>query len=267
LKIWDNAAQNFFSSFVKCIIPLIQKVSITLPLPLTFFQVVEKAVTGSVSPLPTPVYEYPECCWKTLPTTTTWTSPSDSQLITKEMSTWLRFDSIISTALPHLRYLLLWFDHTAQNTWTSVHEHALTAPLTTLINRNPNLCVHVYLPKLHPRDENPDRHFTLNFIPVKQNLAQQYLDSNRLPNKQQEQMQPLPSSPPFSIHRFLRQRYSYQEDRLGRFGVEYISDFPLCWDDPQLEDMSMAKIEEFERSLWKSGADVAKELLGFYANI
>ena len=98
--------------------------------------------------------------------------------------------------LKKLKSLRIWLDHDREDSWTMAHERALLShlvPLSTLSN----LKITLSFPKLHPKFETPDWHFTKASDP-----------------------------PPFSIHRRLRQRY-HGVRKNGRVGVRENPDFPI----------------------------------------
>lgn len=59
-----------------------------------------------------------------------------------------------------LRTLHLDIDHTDVSSWSVVNELRLLGPILVLKQQVPNVSVTVVLPKLHPRYETQDRHFT-----------------------------------------------------------------------------------------------------------
>ena len=146
-----------------------------------------------------------------------------------QLTAWLQLCPTIAQ-LKELRRLRIWLDHNNQSSWSIVNERAILSPLMPLTSI-PNLNISINLPKLHPYLERPDRHFGE--------------DS---------------PAPIFKIHRRLRQRYHGEEGSKGRFRVTYEADFPLLLDCPGFEDTPQAEIEELERSLWKKGVNVEKEL-------
>jgi len=103
----------------------IQKLSITLRLPLQAFQETD-------------------------------VSPVQATAATSNPS-WLTLCPAI-TKLERLRRLELWVDHDDPSTWSVVNERAFLSTLDTLVPLG--LDISVNLPKLHPVYETPDRHFT-----------------------------------------------------------------------------------------------------------
>jgi hypothetical protein len=160
---------------------------------------------------------------------------------------WLQLPKILSE-FKNLRRLHIWLDHDDRSSWTVVNERALISHIAPLAE-NPDLKVSLSLPKLHPRWEQPDRHFTdgspLSLIP---------------------------------IHRRLRQTWHAIPDVAGQLNkVEYHADFPILVDfflelqemQPNIygeEGMSTEekeKIEKTERDYWKSGLE-ADQILYMY---
>lgn len=84
---------------------------------------------------------------------------------------------------------------------------------------------------LHPGLENPDRHFV-----------------------------PDGPAPSFKIYRRLRQRLFGNSEGEKREIVTAVEDFPFLMEADGYEEMSLQKLAELERSYWKSGVDVQKEL-------
>jgi hypothetical protein len=130
-----------------------------------------------------------------------------------------------------LRKLRIWLDHEESCSWSVVNERAVLSPLASL-SSNPDLDVSINLPKLHPKWEAPERHFTE--------------DSPRLP---------------IAIHRRYRQRYHGVEDSNGNLRVKYWSDFPVWHEVAEMMEMPVEEIEEGERSSWEAGNDPLQELL------
>jgi hypothetical protein len=136
------------------VVPRITRLSISLRLPLAFLRALE-VETGT-----------------------------ESSTETREDIAWRSLSDGIAR-LKRLKSLRIWLDHDEQDSWTMVNERALLShliPLSTLSN----LKITLDFPKLHPKFETPDRHFTTASDP-----------------------------PPFPIHRRLRQRYHGME-RNGR---------------------------------------------------
>lgn len=112
-----------------------------------------------------------------------------------------------------------------------VNERAVLSPLAPLSN-NLNLDISIDLPKLHPKWEKPDRHFTEDSPPLA-----------------------------LTIHRRYRQRYHGIESSDASIRVEYDPDFPILHELALMKDMTMEEVEEIERTSWKKGEDPYREFL------
>ena len=141
---------------------------------------------------------------------------------------WLHLCPGISQ-LSQLRKLHIWADHDGSETYTLVNERAFLSLLSALKSTLPHLIITVNLPKLHPKYESPERHYT-------------------------------PYTPPprgFSISRYARETSRAVTNRHGELAVDYIPDFPIlsCHEfdsDSEAEE----RTEAFERMLWERGDDV-----------
>ncbi|KAH7067752.1 hypothetical protein FB567DRAFT_541629 [Paraphoma chrysanthemicola] len=140
---------------------------------------------------------------------------------------WLTLSPAIPTALPNLRTLHIWADHTSPKTWTLVSERSFLHPLSPL-SASPNLAIVVNLPKLHPRYESPERHYMHTTPP-----------------------------PPFVITRRLRQSEHGVRMKGGGFKVKSAQDFPILFEDSSDEDLEV--VERVERGMWERGEDVEAE--------
>jgi hypothetical protein len=112
----------------------IMHLSITLRLPLEFFELVELGDEAKD-------LSYAEEVEQNAPTVRCWRR--------------------LGTMLHHLRTLTklrLWFDHSNTRTWSDVNERKLLTPLLTHISST-GLDVAIILPKLHPRYQRKSRHF------------------------------------------------------------------------------------------------------------
>ncbi|KAK4113247.1 hypothetical protein N656DRAFT_778773 [Canariomyces notabilis] len=125
-------------SFEGSICPCISKLSITLSLPLAFFQAIE-AVVYRASP--------------------DWEIASTSDIEDNSVGTWLHLHSRLLIQLPKLRKLRVWLDHNNDSYWSVVDERAILAPMEALRTSNPSLELVCVLPKLHPRIEDRQRHY------------------------------------------------------------------------------------------------------------
>ena len=123
--------------FEGSICPRITRLSITLSLPLAFFQAIEAAALasedqGDVSP----------------------SNPEED-----DVSTWSRIASSLLVRFPKIRKLRVWLDHNGKDYWSVVNERAILASVETLKTSNPGLEVLCLLPKVHPGIEDPQRHY------------------------------------------------------------------------------------------------------------
>lgn len=101
----------------------------------------------------------------------------------------------------------------------------MLSPLSSLFQVQ-DLNVSFSLPKLHPKLEQEDRHF-IQGTPIC-----------------------------FVLHRRVRQRYHATESVQGTVAIVRKADFPFLLDACEYVDMTMAEIEEDERTMWESGIDV-----------
>jgi hypothetical protein len=136
-------------------------------------------------------------------------------------STWTELPIAVRN-MSKLRRLRIWLDHSEPSTWTTVNERAVLSPLGSL--GIDILKVAIDLPKLHPKWETPERHFTEDSAPLG-----------------------------VPIHRRYRQRYHAVEASNGVLEVKYESDFPMLYIFTELWDMTMEEVEEMERDEWKWG--------------
>jgi hypothetical protein len=125
--------------------------------------------------------------------------------------------------LRKLRTLRIWLDHEEPCSWSVVNERAILSPLASL-SSNPNLDFSINLPKLHPKWEAPERHFTK--------------DSPRLP---------------IAIQRRYRRRHHGVEDSNGNLCVRYRPDFPVMHEAAEMLGIPVEEIEEKERASWERG--------------
>lgn len=144
--------------------------------------------------------------------------------------------------LRKLQSLRLWLDHDDPVSWSiMVNERAVIAVLLQpLCDQGSSLKIDIDLPKLHPKWESPDCHFTTDSTP-----------------------------PPFPIHRRYRQRKYGMYDET----VKHAPDFPLVAHDafaiqqhefPSDDPGGLEMYEEMEREIWKRGGDPVRELLGHF---
>jgi hypothetical protein len=197
--------QSCTSNLLGFVLPHLKVLSITLKLPL---EVYEELANASES------------------------ASNKSSLISAWMALPLAFKH-----LSKLRRLRIWLDHEEPCSWSMVNERAVISPLASLRN-NPELDMVINLPKLHPKWQTPDRHFTKHSPPL-----------------------------PIAIHRRYRQRYHGVEQEDGSFRVQHESDFPVLYIFTEILDMTMEEVEELERSKWEGGEDVMQELRDVERNI
>ncbi|KAF1995305.1 hypothetical protein P154DRAFT_445728 [Amniculicola lignicola CBS 123094] len=154
-------------------------------------------------------------------------------------STWCKLDKILHQ-LSELRALRLYLDHDGTDTWTLVNERKTLEPITRLANSK-DLVILVTLPKLHPKYEKEDRHFTDSL-----------------------------SGDPFPIRRMQRQQYHGIPNRLDesgqeRYKVEEILDFPILTEFLEFfYEYSIERCEAEERKMWARGDDVERTREEFY---
>ncbi|KAH8903810.1 hypothetical protein BR93DRAFT_930952 [Coniochaeta sp. PMI_546] len=201
--------------FLSAVTPSIRKLSIILRLPLPVFQVL-----GSDIDLSNPPHGH---------------HGNNNEYNLASM--WRQVWPLLALQLAGLRRVSLWLDHDESRSWCLVNERRVLSPFINSLPPDKLTMldgVTLNLPNLHPRDENPELHFT------------------------QDSPQP-PAH--FTISRRLRQRYYYDETSSGYDRVSYVPDFPLLlefrdWEGSGFESMTFEEIEEFERLLWKRGDDV-----------
>ena len=198
-----KSGRSSTSTLLNCVLPSLKKLDISLRLPLSAYDALENASD---------------------PTS------SESSSMDHSISAWTGLRPAIER-LSKLRRLRIWLDHGERCPWSMVNERAVLSPLAPLSN-NPNLDISIDLPKLHPKWENLDRHFTEDSPP-----------------------------PTLTIHRRYRQRYHGIESSDGSIRVEYGPDFPTLHELALMEDMTIEQVEEIERTSWKRGEDPYREFL------
>jgi hypothetical protein len=109
------------------------------------------------------------------------------------------------------------WDHDGQESWTVVNERAIVSFLTPLaILPGPDITLD--LPKLHPKIETPERHFTDNSLPLH-----------------------------FPTNRILWQRSFDGDIERGVLSVMYKADFLFLWryvgTNFEVDDMTVAELE------------------------
>jgi hypothetical protein len=111
----------------------ITHLSITLKLPLKFFQTLEGLPEDPV------------------------TASEGTEQEFRTAQSWMRLGSMLGH-FSSLNRLCLWFDHSEPCTWSVVNERKLLSPLLTQLSTT-GIDVSIIFPKLHPRYEREDRHF------------------------------------------------------------------------------------------------------------
>jgi hypothetical protein len=165
--------------------------------------------------------------------------------LSKDIQAWGNLGTTLSQ-LKSLRNLRIWIDYDGPEPWSVVHERALLSCLTPLYT-DEELNITISLPKLHPKYENEERHFTKG------------------------------THIPFHIIRRLRQSTHTYTYETGGIGITERSDFPFLlvleeleaemagkreewgFSAPEYPSKSMAEIEEEERQQWRNGRDVEAE--------
>ncbi|KAH8722874.1 hypothetical protein GQ44DRAFT_774655 [Phaeosphaeriaceae sp. PMI808] len=164
---------------------------------------------------------------------------SSSFLVPSFLSTWSQLPLAIER-LRSLQRLRIWLDHDEPCSWSIVNERAILNPLVSL-NRN-GFDVSINLPKLHPRWETPNRHFTDDSAPF------------LLP-----------------IHRRYRQRYHSILLSDGSLYQQHSPDFPETYE--AIEDFEVwgfatkLEAEELEKRNWKLGHDPVAEYRELYRTL
>lgn len=218
------------------ICPLLKNLSITLRLPLSFFE----AVSSNATILsPSGNIQMPEAS-VAIKHTTNVRGPCQSGV-------WRRVWPALAMQLRRLQSLQLWLDHDKQSSWSFIDERAILSPFVIFMSRDkiPSLKdISISLPNLHPQYEKPERHFTK--------------ESPQLPTH-------------VTLSRRVRQRYFYEESVSGNIRVSYEVDFPVMLELLEFEvpsgceRMTREWLENWERKLWKSGEnpiDVLMDITG-----
>ncbi|OIW26320.1 hypothetical protein CONLIGDRAFT_683309 [Coniochaeta ligniaria NRRL 30616] len=205
--------------------PSLRKLHITLRLSLPFFRALSIVATTSSSSdsintpqaLITPMH----------------TSVTECDAVTS----WLQVWPFLALRLQGLQSLNLWLDHDESASWSLVNERAILSSIVAsmLPQSIARLGVTVNLPMLHPRYENPERHYTKGS----------------------------PPPPAFVVmNRRLRQDRFYEETGSGVGSVTYEPDFPALLDlidftaDPDSGPlMTYEDVEELERESWSRGVN------------
>ncbi|KAK3317196.1 hypothetical protein B0T19DRAFT_479326 [Cercophora scortea] len=211
-------------SLLSFAIPSLRKLSITLRLRLPLLRALENDTTETTFDGDAPA--------------------ADANLMaecSRVRATWSRTWPLLALQLKQLRHLYIWLDHEDKRSWSLVDECKILLPVAASMSpaRIASLKdVTFNLPKLHPRYEDPERHFTKGSAQTPELIT---------------------------IHRRLRQRYFAEQDASGRLSVEFKPDFPVMYEVNHLAlqgqlSMPDEEYEEYERGQWESGVDVELEL-------
>ena len=141
IDYWARASEVTMpvsSELAKMPVLNVSRLSITLKLPLAFFQSVE-GLSGN----------YP--------------TSSEIGPATQPARLWQDLGSILSR-FEALKKLDLWLDHNEPQFWVVVNERSTLDPLLIQLSSHPNLDVTVMLPMLHPKFEQSERHYTEDSI-------------------------------------------------------------------------------------------------------
>jgi hypothetical protein len=213
------------------IVPLITNLSISLRLPLAFCKRWKLQSVGSCKALEAAkrwkLQSVGSC--KALEAETGAGSSSESP----EVIAWRDLSDVLAK-LQKLRILRVRLDHDGQESWTVINERAIVSFLTPLAIL-PGLDTTLDLPKLHPKLETPERHFTDNSPPS-----------------------------PFPTNRILRHRSFGEDNGRDELDVMHRAEFPFLWEyvgtSFGVDDITVAELEVHERSLWKRGYEVEQEI-------
>jgi hypothetical protein len=187
-------AKSLVPQYVADVVALTKRLSITLRLSTRTFDRIQEAIAGYLADVPA----------------------------------WVRFCPTHVKNFTRLREFQLWADHDRDWSWSRVNERAFLAPLETLA-ANSDLNITVNLPKLHPKYESKDRHFTVYSTP-----------------------------PSFTITRRLRQSYyAFIRGDSDQLLVRFAQDFPILYQHG-VDDLE--EVEQRERKMWENGEDVSAEL-------
>lgn len=152
---------------------------------------------------------------------------SSSSLVSSFSHTWSQLPLAINR-MRRLKGLRIWLDHDEPFSWSLVNERAVLSSLALIDGRG--LDISINLPRLHPKWETPDRHYTDDSAPL-----------------------PLP------IHRRYRQREHGELRSSGTIHYVYKPDFPELWDIAGIPEEwgygSTDDAEEKEWADWKAGRD------------
>ncbi len=222
----DSGSMLSPSDFLDVVGPFLRKLSITLRLPLSFFEAVSNMISRNsrdtqIQGLSIPTdyaSDIPEC---------------------GQSAMWMGVWPSLAGQLKQLQSLHIWLDHDAPSSWSFVDERAVLAAVTEFMSSDkiPTLeDVSVNLPTLNPRHEKPERHFT------------------------EKGLQP---SVYITLHRRFRQMFHCKETIPGHIEVVSKVDFPIMYElvgSPEWCDgersLTREEVENFERGMWERGEDV-----------
>lgn len=167
------------------------------------------------------------------------TSPSTSDLL---KATWLRIPTAINS-MHHLQKLNIWLDLNAPFSWSILNERAILSPLLPFHNSPTNILIN--LPILHPKHENPSRHFTSDTDPFPIPIHRRYRAQIRTATASNG-----------SVYEMVRLDYPQCSD---------FASFMLCDGDIGGDEVNVTREEEeeWERRQWKMGRDPVKEFRDF----
>lgn len=195
-------------SFIHSLLPNITKLDIILSLPLAFFQ--------HFQPHPSTQDEDGE----------------EVQHLKVLAETWLALPQSLANRLPSLRRLRIWLDHTDRSYWSVVDERAVLRHFEQLA-RSPHLDLSCDLPKLHPLQEDPARHFVNNDVVGESGSSS--------------------SLPPIQVRRRLRQRWRAKRTDVGYGWPYWVRDFPLAFGTAWFIDVSLEELEQLEKTMELDG--------------
>lgn len=145
---------------------------------------------------------------------------------TRAIAPWIELHTTVG-CFPKLQRLRIWLDHDEPESWTIVNERAALFPLQ-FVGKTSEIDIQVDLPKLHPKYESPERHFTQGSEP----------------------------KPAFTIIRRFRQREHAVQESDGFLWPTRAPDFPLLYGmvgDEAWGNCTLEEVEQRERRIWKEG--------------
>ncbi|KAF2113277.1 hypothetical protein BDV96DRAFT_578647 [Lophiotrema nucula] len=153
------------------------------------------------------------------------------------LAVWPHLGSAI-TKLQNLKRLRIWLDHTEKSSWSLINERALLS-LFLPPSRITGLDISVSLPRLNPRYESSEKHFTDDTLP-----------------------------PPFTVQRRQRQLYFAERSVEGQIHVSRSPDFPSAVLSEVAEFWELPKelVMQREREAWRRGIDLEAEMAAVFSN-